>query len=210
METHRFRVVRGVAGSDEDRVLIARVAGRAPEAGDALAALFDRHAPILLGLLHRLLGGGGEAEEALQDVFVQAWRDAGRYRPELVGVRGWLVLLARSRALDRLRATGARRRREDRLVREAGEPWESPRGAERLERAQAERRLARALAALPAEQRQAIELAFFAGLTHAEVADRVGAPLGTVKSRILLGLRKLRSALAERDRPARRRAPAAA
>lgn len=176
----------------DDVELLARVA-----TGDeaAFADLFDRHSGTVLGLAHRMLGPGGEAEEALQEVFLQVWRQAGRYRPVLATPRGWLLMLARSRALDRLKSGGARARRE-RVVESARPEATQPVGSARLEHCERRRRLRSALYRLPAEQRQAVELAFFAGLTHSQIAERLGAPLGTVKSRILLGMRRLRTALA--------------
>jgi len=177
----------------EDAVLLGRTA-RGDR--DAFADLFDRHSPQVLGLLVRMLGRRAEAEELLQEVFLQAWRDAERYRPEAASPRGWLLMIARSRAIDRLRSQLARERREASAVRE--EPAEAavaPAGPERLERRERRSRVLAALGALPAEQRAAIEHAFFQGLTHREIAERLGQPLGTVKSRILLGMRKLRESL---------------
>ena len=185
------------AEQERDARLLARVAAASePGAGaeQAFATLFDRHSPVVLGLLERMLGAGGEAEEVLQDVFLQIWRQAARYQPELKTPRGWMLMLARSRALDRLRSSAARERREDRLQRESA-GLTAPVGGDRLEAAEHRRRLAAALLRLPAEQRQAVELAFFHGLTHREIAVRLGAPLGTVKSRVLLGLRRLHGLL---------------
>ena len=183
------------AERERDVRLLARVAARDAGAERAFAALFDRHSPTVLGLLERMLGAGSEAEEVLQDVFLQVWRQAARYHPQLKAPRGWMLMLARSRALDRLRSSAARERREDRLHRESYRGAAAPVAGDRLEAAQRRRRLAAALLRLPAEQRQAVELAFFDGLTHREIAARLGAPLGTVKSRVLLGLRKLRGLL---------------
>lgn len=190
-----------------DDALLARIAAGDAAAGDALAVLFDRHAGAVLGLLERLLGRGGEADEILQEVFLQAWSQAGRYAHDRHGVRAWLLMIARSRAFDRLRSASARRRREERLMREAL-AWAPAPGCDRLLAVEERRALSRALAALPAAQRDAIELAFFQGLTHVEVAARLGAPLGTVKSRILLGLRRLREALESEGRAMRRQAAA--
>jgi RNA polymerase sigma-70 factor (ECF subfamily) len=165
----------------------------------AFAQLYDRHAAIVLGLLVRMLRNRGEAEEVMQDVFLQAWNQADRYRPGGSSPRGWLLLMARSRAVDRLRARSARERRE----REAGEAGvvastevvaaTAQRQVETRERWDLVRG---ALAELPAEQRGCIELAFFEGLSQSQIAARIEAPLGTVKSRILLGMNKLREALA--------------
>lgn len=168
-------------------------------AGDrtAFAELFDRHSPVVLGVLVKILGRRAEAEEVLQETFLQAWRQAGRYRPERSGPRGWLLVLARSRALDRLRSRDARRQREERTVFDLPNPGRAePVGTDRLEAGERRRRMSSALAELPEEQRRCIELSYFEGLSHSQIADRLAAPLGTVKSRMLLGMRKLKTSLA--------------
>lgn len=162
--------------------------------GGALAGLFERHAPVTLGLLQRILGGRGEAEEVLQEVFLQIWMQADRYDGARSTPRGWILMLARSRALDRLRRRESARRREEIVGEEAGE-MVSPLGTERLESLEVKRQVSSALGALSPDQRRCIELAFFEGLTHTQIAERLEAPLGTVKSRILLGMNKLRQAL---------------
>lgn len=177
---------------DDDLFLMGRVA-----AGDrdAFALLFDRHAPTVLGLLTRLVRDRGRAEEVLQETFLQVWQQAGRYRPELARPLSWIVMMARSRALDGLRSRQSRERREEVVERAQGARVQAPVGTQGLEAAEHRRRVAAALGVLPAEQRQCIELAFYDGLTHTEIAERLAAPLGTVKSRILLGMSKLRHAL---------------
>ena len=177
----------------DDTDLVDRIAD-----GDsaAFATFYDRHAAQVLGLLFRMLGRRAEAEEMLQEVFLRIWRDAGRYRPGGSTPRGWAFLIARSRAIDRLRSSGARARREEATATDpVGSAAVAPSGPERLEERERRRRIATALAELPPEQRTAIEHAFFRGLSHREVAERLGEPLGTVKSRILLGMRKLRRTL---------------
>lgn len=169
-------------------------------AGDrsALGELYDVHAAAVLGLLLRMVRRRGEAEELLQEVFLQAWRSAERYDPQRSSPRTWLLMIARSRAVDALRSRRARRRREEDTVAAArwdGHRVQPPEGLERLQEAERRRHVHRALNALPEEQRQAVELAFFTGLTHRQVAERLQAPLGTVKSRILLGMKKLRQNL---------------
>lgn len=181
---------------NSDHALLARIAAADAE---ALSLLYDRHASVVLGVLTRMLGGGGEAEEVLQEVFLQVWRQAGRFRPELASPRGWLLMMARSRALDRIKSATASRRREEAIVEESP-AVAAAEGSSRLEQEEERARVRRALAALSAEQRQAIELAFFVGLSHSQIAERLGAPLGTVKSRVLLGMRKMRQLLAEPPR----------
>ena len=164
--------------------------------GGALAEMFDLHSPLVLGLLFRILGRRSEAEEILQEVFLQVWTQADRYEPERASPRGWILMLARSRALDRLRRRESTRRREEEVAGDAVRfGMVHPVGTERLEEMEQRSRISSALGLLSPEQRHCIELAFFEGLTHTQIAERLQAPLGTVKSRILLGMNKLRQAL---------------
>jgi RNA polymerase sigma-70 factor, ECF subfamily len=176
----------------EDRQLMSRVATRD---GAAFARLFELHGPVALGLLSRILAARAEAEEVLQEVFLQVWTQADRYDADRSSPRGWILMLARSRALDRIRRRESSRRREEIAGEESGGEAIPPIGTERLERLEQRRRVDSALGLLTPEQRRCIELAFFEGLTHTQIADRLDAPLGTVKSRILLGMSKLRQAL---------------
>src|SRR5262245_20052889 len=141
----------------EDRELMSRVAARD---GMAFARLFELHAPVALGLLDRILGGRGEAEEVLQEVFLQVWMQADRYQADRSSPRGWLLMLARSRALDRLRRRESARRREEAAGEENGEAIAAV-GTERLESAERRRQVGSALGLLSPEQRRCIELAFF-------------------------------------------------
>lgn len=157
-------------------------------AGDrqALGELYDRHAPRLLALARRMLRDRSEAEDLVHDVFVEVWHGASRYERGRGTVRAWLLVRTRSRALDRLRM-GAQRRHAPALEREpaAGEPA-AP--SDRIA-------VVRALRSLPPEQRRTIELAYFAGLSASEIAAEMGAPLGTVKSRLAGALGRLRQTL---------------
>jgi RNA polymerase sigma-70 factor (ECF subfamily) len=162
---------------------------------EALAELYDRYAPLLLAVTRRILGAAGDAEEALQETLLQAWNQAERYDPSRSSVSTWLILIARSRALDRLRSRGARDRA---AVAAAAEPPPldtSSRLDEHVLHGERRRRVRQAVAELPEEQRRVIELAFYEGLSQSEIATRTGAPLGTVKTRALLGMKKLRQAL---------------
>ena len=177
----------------EDIQLMGRVADGDRE---AFSTLFERHAPLALGVLTRMLGRRDEAEEVLQEAFLQAWDRAGSYSPRRATPRGWLLVIARSRAIDRIRSRQARARREQAVSREAS--WNAevePVGTGRLEAGERAENVDRALTGLPDEQRRCIELAFFEGLTHSQIATSLNQPLGTVKSRILLGMRKLRETL---------------
>ena len=175
--------------SPDDANLLRRIASGD---GDALTRLFDQHSPVVLGLLVRMLGGRAEAEEVLQEVFLQVWMQADRYEESRSSPRGWILMLARSRALDRLRRRTSQQRREEEA---AGAVAVRPVGTARIEAAEQKSRVGAALGLLSPEQRHCIELAFFEGLTHTQIAERLQAPLGTVKSRILLGMNKLRQAL---------------
>ncbi len=172
---------------------MGRIAGGDRE---AFSALFERHAPLVLGVLTRMLGRRDEAEEVLQEAFLQAWDRAGSYNPRRATPRGWLLLLSRSRAIDRIRSRQARVRREEAVSTEAA--WRAdvdPVGTGQLEASERAERVSRALTVLPEDQRRCIELAFYEGLSHSQIAAELDQPLGTVKSRILLGMRKLRDQL---------------
>src|SRR6188768_1512902 len=174
----------------------AALARMARGEGDAVAELYDRHARPIYSLALRILGDTTEAEDIVQEVFSQAWKQAGRYSASRGAVAAWLLTLARSRAIDRLRAKRARpgevsgERAADQLV-DSGPPADSlVLSSEQVARVRA------ALDELPLLQRAAIELAYYEGLTHAEIADRLEQPLGTVKTRIRLAMLKLRDVLA--------------
>jgi RNA polymerase sigma-70 factor (ECF subfamily) len=163
---------------------------------DALAELYDRHARAVYSLALRILQDPGDAEDIVQDVFSQAWRQAARYDASRGVVAAWLLTLAHSRAIDRLRARRARpenapnERAAANLVDPGFLPDLQVLTGEQIARVRA------ALEALPVLQRIAIELAYYEGLTHVEIAARLEQPLGTVKTRIRLALMKLRDALA--------------
>ena len=178
----------------EDIQLMGRVASGDR---DAFSVLFERHAPLMLGVLTRMLRRRDEAEEVLQEAFLQAWDRADSYSPQRATPRGWLLLISRSRAIDRIRSRQSRSRREQAVSRE--DAWQSevePVGTASLEESERAESLHGALTVLPEEQRRCIELAFFEGLSHSQIAETLNQPLGTVKSRILLGMRKLRDQLA--------------
>lgn len=180
---------RAIAAEAEWTALV-----RATAAGDQLAlhALYERaHRPVFT-LMVRMSGSRETAEELTLDVFHGVWGRARAYDPANGTVLGWIMNLARSRAIDRLRHDG-RQKRVDPGTHE--EPPAVAAGQELLELQQQGELLRAALARLRPEERAAIEAAFFADLTHAEVARQLGEPLGTVKTRIRTGLHKLRVAL---------------
>jgi RNA polymerase sigma-70 factor (ECF subfamily) len=174
------------------RALLVRAAAGEQE---AFTRLYDATSGAVYGLALRILRDSAEAEEVALDVFLQVWRDAGRYDPARGSPLTWLLLLTRSRAIDRLRARGPVRRAETALD-EGDGPADAAHGpGEASWVAQQGAIVRRALAELPVEQRLAIELAFFEGLTHVEISERLSLPVGTTKTRIRLGMTKLREAL---------------
>jgi RNA polymerase sigma-70 factor (ECF subfamily) len=181
------------AGNVDDRALLDRVSS-----GDAAAlrTLYDRCSARALSVASRVLGVRSEAEEVVQETFVQVWRQAASYDASRGGAMAWVLTIARSRALDRLRTRAAAERAVARS--EDPEPPTQPAPLEAAEQRQLRQRVLAALAALPREQRSAIELAYYEGLSHSEIAARLGDPLGTVKTRVRLGLAKLAALLDER------------
>ena len=181
-----------------DREMIARI-GRGDQS--AFDALYDRLSGPLYSLALRMLGDAADAQEALQDVFLQIWSRAGAYDPQQSSVFSWSVLLTRSRVIDRLRARGRRLRvlvdiEEDPT--EAADASTAESVADTVNKDDEAVRVRSILNNLPSEQREVIELAFFTDLTHHEIATRLGQPLGTVKARIRRGLLKLRERLRTR------------
>ena len=158
---------------------------------DAVAELYDRHAARVLGLAYRIVRNSGDAEDVVQEVFSQAWRTAPNYQPARGTVAGWLLMMARTRAIDRLRSRQARRDT-------AGDPdldaipSASAPVPDQLIADQEAARVRDALLALPSDQKTALELAYFEGLTQTEIAERLQTPLGTVKTRIRTALASLR------------------
>ncbi|MDQ3687286.1 MAG: sigma-70 family RNA polymerase sigma factor [Acidobacteriota bacterium] len=158
--------------------------------GHAFASLYDRHSPQLFGLLLRILRSRAEAEDVLQEVFLEVWLKAGEFDEARGRPFTWLVVLARSRAIDRRRALAAL----DRVSTEAAREGSSRLFADARDdavRSEQVRMVREALAALPDGQRRSLLLAYFEGLSQSEIASRLGVPLGTVKTRTRSGLKKL-------------------
>ena len=178
----------------DDEALVQRVLQRDAE---AFARLYDRHADLVYSVALRVLADPALAEDTAQDVFLRLWRTPQAFDPARGRFVSWLVSVARNRAVDEVRMRGRRRLRE---VGENSNPEDPPDGrAEDPQMAvqvQADRlAVRRALETLPEEQRRALELAYFAGLTQQEIAERLQQPLGTIKTRTRLALKKLRQAL---------------
>ena len=175
------------ASTNREEQLMSRVAAGDP---DAFAELFDGLAPCILGVLIRLLRQRELAEEALQETFLQGWLQADRYRPELGSPRAWLLSIARSRGLDSLRRERSRSRREEAVG--ILEPRSLPPvGTERLESCERQDQVRQGLVRLPDAQRACLALAFGRELAHPAIARELAMPLGSVKSRIRLGMRTL-------------------
>ena len=165
---------------------------------DALAQLYDQTSSMVNGLLLRILERPQDAEEVLLDVYMKAWKYAPGYSELRGSVQSWLLIMARNAAIDRIRqrrAQPAPAAFEPDVFGEPADPGATPEEESAI--AERRRRVQLVLMELPAEQREAVMLSFFAGLTHAELADRLGEPLGTVKSRIRMGLVRLRGLLEE-------------
>jgi RNA polymerase sigma-70 factor (ECF subfamily) len=175
--------------SEADRALIARIEGRD---ADALAELYDRYSSRLMGLAQRILGDTGEAEEVLQELFLWVWRSAASFDAARGSVIAWLLVATRSRSIDRVRSRRPAARAGLRSV-ETVPDAAGPQDVEADSAGKQWERLCRsAISELPDDQRRALELAYFEGLTHQEISEKTGTPLGTVKTRVRLGLMKLR------------------
>lgn len=163
-------------------------------AGDesALSTLYDRYSGMLFAMLLRILKDSSAAEEILQDLFLQLWRNPGRFDASRGSLPAWLLVIGRNRAISRLRSRDRREMQED----DEGfsmEALPSPGNIEdEASRAQLVERLRSAMATLPAEQREAVELAYFEGMTQTEIAERTRSPLGTVKSRVRTAMQSLK------------------
>lgn len=169
--------------SDED--LLRRIAGRDES---ALAELYDRFSAVSMAVASKVLGDPAEAEDVLQQVYVKIWEDAGRFDPARGSAAAWILTSVRNASIDRVR-----RREAFRRAAMAAPPRDPDPPSPDLDEERARAR--RAIEALPPDQRQAIELAYFEGLSQTEIAARLGQPLGTVKTRMRLGMMKLREAL---------------
>ncbi len=172
--------------------LLQRVAAQDRE---ALAAFYDQTAGVLFGTSLRILGDPQEAEEVVQDVYLQIWDKAATFNAKLGAPLYWALSIARNRSIDRLRS----RQRRARLIEELRDEEPAEPAPPVIAQAGLDSddltAIRSAVGSLPSEQRQAIALAFFGGLTHAEIAETLGEPLGTVKARIRRGMMKLRETL---------------
>jgi RNA polymerase sigma-70 factor (ECF subfamily) len=165
---------------------------------DAFEVFYDRHGGAAYSLAHRIVGEPGLAEDVTQEAFLSIWRSKARFDPARGSVRAWALGIVRNRAIDALRSAA---RPAPKLDRDDDSLLEAQPAGERTEaeaiRRETAGRLRQALGLLPREQSQVIELAYFGGFSHSEIADMLGAPLGTIKGRMRLGLEKIRATLAE-------------
>jgi len=182
------RSVRGLSDPD----LAVRLAAGSQE---ALAELYDRYGRLAFAVALRIVGDPGRAEDVVQDAFLKVWNNATQFDVERGSLRTWLITAVRNRSIDTLRGRGAHERLEGELkpglaaTGPTSDPWREV--SHSLERTA----VREALNSLPLEQRQAVELAFFGGYSHREIADMAGVPLSTVKGRMRIALEKLNSYL---------------
>lgn len=181
----------GSSATADDAGLCACIAGGDP---GALELLYQRHAPRAMAIALRVLGSPTEAEEIVQETFLEVWRRAAQYDSARGTATAWIAAMARSRAIDRARTRGSAARAVAAAADEELPPG-APSPLEDIERRRERERVSAALRTLPAEQRQPIQLAYFHGLSQREIAERTGQPLGTVKTRVRIAMEKLATLL---------------
>jgi RNA polymerase sigma-70 factor (ECF subfamily) len=179
--------------ADEDLISLV-------EAGDAeaFATLYDRHSRAAFSLAYRMMGERQASEDLAQDAFLKVWRSAGSYRAERGSVRTWILSIVHNRGIDQIRSQASRRRTQDKVEASAPRSQPSEAFAETWRNSQRDQ-VREALNTLPSEQLKILELAYFSGYTHVEISDLLGLPLGTVKGRMRLGLKKIRDYFESRD-----------
>jgi RNA polymerase sigma-70 factor (ECF subfamily) len=188
----------------DDNALITMIAGSHGEsAHQALSVLYDRYGRLVYTIAYHVVGDSETAEEITQDAFVRVWEGADTYRADMAKVTSWLVSIARHRAIDELRRRGSRPEKnsvawpEDTDM-ESTEHMPIMDGPENtVENAIQSRGIRQMVALLPPEQRQVLGLAYFKGMSHSQIAESLGEPLGTVKSRIRTAMQRLRDTMVE-------------
>ena len=158
---------------------------------EAFTILYDRHGRAAFSLAYRVMGERQAAEDLVQDAFLKLWRSGTSYRPERGSVRTWLLSLVRNRGIDQLRAQASRRRTQEKIESSAPRSQPSEAFAETLRNSQRDQ-VRQALNTLPPEQLKILELSYFSGYTHLQISELVDVPLGTIKGRMRLGLKKMR------------------
>ena len=172
--------------ADEDLISLVETGD-----ADAFATLYDRHSRAAFSLAYRMMGERQAAEDLAQDAFLKAWRGAGSYRVERGSVRTWILSIVHNRGIDQLRSHASRRRTQDKIEATAPRSQPSEAFAETWRNSQRDQ-VREAMGTLPSEQLKILELAYFSGYTHVEISELLGLPLGTVKGRMRLGLKKIR------------------
>lgn len=187
------------SAKEADRQLDARLLARIATGDEtAFGALYDRFSPGLYSFILKMVHDEKEAEDVLQEGFLHIWRRASTYDPERSSPFTWAVMILRNKAIDRLRVRMRQERTVEKVVTELGSIPETGEAAGgEAERRDESTRIRSALTQIPADQKQALELAFFGGLTHEQIAQQLDTPLGTIKARIRRGLLKLRDFLKE-------------
>ena len=189
----RIRADEAPGAADDAQLLVQMAAGDER----ALGAFYDKWHSLVHAVVLRVLRSADDVEDVVEETFWQAWRQAGRYEASRGAVQTWILTIARSRALDRVRLLG--RRREEPIEGESGEQvlQLAAESDPSMDAESAERRklVVAALTDLPEEQREALVLGYFSGLSQTEIAERTGNPLGTIKTRMRLAMQKLRGSL---------------
>ncbi len=157
----------------------------------AFTVLYDRHSRPAYSLAYRMMGQRQAAEDLVQEVFLRVWRSTGSYRAERGSVRTWILSIVHHRGVDLLRSTASRRRTQDKVEASAEKAQPSEAFSEAWRNSQRDE-VRQALETLPSEQLKVLELAYFSAYTHVEIADLLDLPLGTVKGRMRLGLKKIK------------------
>jgi RNA polymerase sigma-70 factor (ECF subfamily) len=179
--------------ADEDLISLVEAAD-----AEAFATLYDRHIRAAFSLAHRMMGERQASEDLAQDAFLKVWRGASSYRAERGSVRTWILSIVHNRGIDQIRSQASRRRTQQKIEASAPRSQPSEAFAETLRNSQRDQ-VREALNTLPPEQLKILELAYFSGYTHVEISDLLGLPLGTVKGRMRLGLKKVRDYFESRD-----------
>jgi RNA polymerase sigma-70 factor, ECF subfamily len=179
--------------ADEDLISLVEAAD-----AEAFATLYDRHSRAAFSLAYRMMGERQASEDLMQDAFLKVWRSAKSYRADRGSVRTWILSIVHNRGIDQIRSQASRRRTQDRIEASAPRSQPSEAFAETLRNSQRDQ-VREALDTLPPEQLKILELAYFSGYTHVEISDLLRLPLGTVKGRMRLGLKKIRDYFESRD-----------
>jgi RNA polymerase sigma-70 factor (ECF subfamily) len=187
-------------GDGEDEILIALVKEQDQA---ALSLLYDRRGGLIYSLVYRMLGNAADSEEVTQDVFLRVWNNAGQFDPKRASALGWMVTVARHLAIDRMRSRLSSVAKKEtpigktKIAETVANGGDNPHT--QAERSQAAAEVSRALNALDENHRTVIDLSYFEGLSHAKIAERLGAPLGTVKTRMRSAITQLREMLSAKS-----------